>query len=88
MRRRTLLAASTAIAAYLCSAPSLADDDPNFKGPGWYLLDDAFVGWFIDSGPYSSEEDCLARKSAEVARTGDTSGYDCRYLRSASDLDQ
>lgn len=86
---KRIFATGGMLAVLLASAPARSADDLGFKGPGWYLLVNAFV-LVIDSGPYDSKTACLAQESVERDRTGDTSdnGYECDYLQSESDVER
>ena len=88
MKGSFALMASVALVAML-STPSQSDDSMGFKGPGWYLIVNAFV-WMIDEGPYSSQGDCQSQENAKVSAKGgkNDNDYDCVYLASESDLER
>jgi hypothetical protein len=72
MRRMGILAA-----VCLCLSASAAGGDPEYKGPGWYVMayQYAVIIW---SGPYGGKDACEAARPAD----GDPPdfSYECSYL--------
>jgi hypothetical protein len=78
MSRYALFGALLVLA--MASAASAGDPDPNWKGPGWYIVAEALgIAAAIESGPFASEAQCNAAKAPTQTNSPD---YVCEYLTS------
>ena len=57
--------------------------DSKWTSPGWYQIEDTFVGPFLLAGPFGSQDAC----EATLPKNTEDYGYDCMYLDERPDWD-
>lgn len=88
--RSTRTFSALAAVAMLLSSASASASDLKWNGEGWYLLDDGvslgYGGWFIDSGPFPSQQACETSPSRQA--NPNYGGFRCYYLHDEAHLEQ
>jgi len=72
--RKTVAAILIALAPLVVA--QVANAEPVWKSPGWYVVADTIVGPFVWQGPYADQPTCEAQKPANE----EDADYSCEYL--------